>query len=551
MTLNMKLTGFVFVILWCAGAHAQDQVDLSVIHQIKQEAFKNSQVMDHLFYMTEIHGPRLTNSPGLEKAAAWVAETAREWGLKNVALESWEGAGRGWSTTHFEAHLREPGYLALIGVPLAWTPGTDGVIGGSPVLAPVKKTEFWDFEAYEEALEEYFDTWRGKLAGQMVLMEDAVHVLPITEAPMHRWSSEELADLAKHPEPQQPIEIDPDNIEIPQAEHLRERYFQQAPPPVRTKIFEMVLELNNRLQRFLVEEDVALAIYASWAPGDGGTVFPLLLRSSKADAGPAPPSIVLTPEHYNRLVRLTERDLQPRVEVEVQAQFHQDDSDGINIVAEIPGGKKKDELVMIGAHFDDVVYGTGATDNASGSAVMMEVLRILTALDLKLDRTVRMVLWSGEEQGLLGSKAYVKKHFADPTTMKLLPEHSKVSAYHNLDNGTGKIRGVFLQDNDMLRALFTGWLAPFADLGASTVSIRNTGGTDHLSLDAVGIPGFQFIQDPAEYGSRTHHSNMDVYDRVQSADLMQASAIIASFVYHTANKEDMLPRKPLPKPSGE
>jgi hypothetical protein len=526
---------------------AQEAVDLSVVHKIKQEAFKNSQVMDHLFYMTEINGPRLTNSPGLEKSARWVARTADEWGLANVDLETWGGAGRGWSVSHYEAHLREPGYLALIGVPLAWTPGTDGVISGVPVLAARKPTEFWDLDAYEKSLDEYMATWKGKLSGKMVLLEEAVNILPITEAPAKRLSAEELGELAKHPTLTEPIEIDLDNIQIPRAEHLRARYFSQLPWTAMEILFNRILELNSTLQRFLADEGVVLAIY----PGnynDGGTIFPPLDRSHKADAGAAPPSIVLTPEHYNRLVRLAERELMPRIEVEVAASFHEDDTDGINIVAEIPGGKKRDELVLIGAHFDDVVYGTGATDNAAGSAVMLEVMRILKTLDLKLDRTVRMVLWSGEEQGLLGSQAYVAKHFGDWETMKLKPDHSKVSAYYNLDNGTGKIRGVYLQNNDMVRGLFSQWLAPFSDLGASTVTIRNTGGTDHLAFDAVGLPGFQFIQDSIEYDSRTHHSNMDVYDRAQAGDLMQAAAIIASFVYHTANRKDLLPRKPLPEP---
>ena len=259
-----------------------------------------------------------------------------------------------------------------------------------------------------------------------------------------------------------------------------------------------------------------------------------------------PPSIALTPEHYNRLARLVERGEACRVEVEVRAQFHEE-QEPANVVAEILGGSKADEVVVIGAHFDDVVYSTGATDNATGCAVMMEAMRILKELDLQMDRTVRMVLWTGEEQGLLGSKAYVKEYFGDPQTMDLQPAHAKVSAYYNLDNGTGKIRGVYLQENDMVRPIFRAWLAPFADLGATTLTIRNTGGTDHLSFDQVGIPGFQFIQDPVEYGSRTHHSNMDVYDRVQAGDLMQASAIIASFVYHTANRDELLPRKPLPE----
>jgi Zn-dependent M28 family amino/carboxypeptidase len=261
-----------------------------------------------------------------------------------------------------------------------------------------------------------------------------------------------------------------------------------------------------------------------------------------------PPSISLTPEHYNRVVRLVRHGQPATLEVEVEAQMHTDDLAGANVVAEILGSERADELVMIGAHYDDVVYATGATDNAAGCAVMMEVMRILKALELPLDRTVRMVLWTGEEEGLLGSKAYVKEHFGDPRTMELTAEQEKVSAYYNLDNGTGKIRGVYLQGNDMVRPIFNDWLGPFKDHGASTLTIRNTGGTDHLSFDAVGIPGFQFIQDPVEYWSITHHSNMDVYDRVVPADLMQAAAIIATFVYQTANRDEMMPRKPLPEP---
>jgi Zn-dependent M28 family amino/carboxypeptidase len=261
-----------------------------------------------------------------------------------------------------------------------------------------------------------------------------------------------------------------------------------------------------------------------------------------------PPSIAITPEQYNRIFRLVDKGIPARVEVEAKTEFYRDSLDSVNVIAELPGGAKKDELVMIGAHLDSVDAGLGATDNAAGCAVMIEVMRILKALDLKLDRTVRMALWGGEEQGLLGSKAYVKERFGDPETMKLTPAHAKLAAYFNVDNGTGKIRGVYLQGNDMARPIFKAWLEPFQDLGATTLAISNTGGTDHLSFDAVGLPGFQFIQDPVEYETRTHHSNMDLYDRLQMPDLMQAAAIVASFVYHAANRAEKLPREPLPEP---
>jgi Zn-dependent M28 family amino/carboxypeptidase len=265
----------------------------------------------------------------------------------------------------------------------------------------------------------------------------------------------------------------------------------------------------------------------------------------------APPSFAVSAEQYNRLVRLAELKIPAQIRVTLEADASAANQDAVNIVGEIPGGAQKDELVMIGAHFDSWHSGTGATDNAAGSAVMIEVMRILKALNLKLDRTVRIALWSGEEQGIFGSKAYVKQHFGDPKTMKLEPEHAKLSGYFNLDNGSGKIRGVYLQGNDAMRPVFERWLAPFRDEGVTTISIRNTGGTDHLSFDAVGLPGFQFIQDPLDYESETHHSTMDTFDHAQAADLMQAAAVIATVVYDAANRPEMLPRKELPKPQAK
>jgi Zn-dependent M28 family amino/carboxypeptidase len=261
----------------------------------------------------------------------------------------------------------------------------------------------------------------------------------------------------------------------------------------------------------------------------------------------APPTFVVTQEQYNRMVRLADKKVPVKVRVDLQAEYSKENEDAYNITAEIPGGAKKDEVIMLGGHFDSWHTGTGATDNGAGSAVMIEAMRILKTLNLKMDRTVRLALWSGEEEGLLGSKAYVKEHFGDPATMRLTDAHAKLSGYFNLDNGTGKIRGVYLQGNDAMRPLFEQWLAPFRDQGVSTITIRNTGGTDHLSFDAVGLPGFEFIQDPLDYGTLTHHSDMDTYDHAQGADLMQAAAVVASVVYDAANRAEMLPRKELPK----
>jgi Zn-dependent M28 family amino/carboxypeptidase len=306
--------------------------------------------------------------------------------------------------------------------------------------------------------------------------------------------------------------------------------------------------LQAKVAQFYKDEGVLLTLSES-NNGAGGTIF----AQSGGSYDPKQPTsvagVAMMPEQYNRIARLVEHNIPVKLEFNIQNEFSNDDPDSFNITGEIPGtGKHKNELVMLGGHFDSWHGGTGATDNAAGSAVMIEAARILEAIHQPMDRTIRIALWGGEEEGLLGSRAYVKEHFGDPETMKLTAEHSKISGYFNLDNGTGKVRGVYLQGNDMMRPIFEAWLAPFKDLGVSTITIRNTGGTDHLSFDAVGIPGFQFIQDPMDYETRTHHSNMDVYDRIQPGDLMQASAVIASVVYDTANRPEMLPRKPLPAP---
>jgi len=500
---------------------AEELVDLSIVHRIRAEALQNSKVMDHMFYLTDVNGHRLTGSPGYRKAADWVLQQAKAFGLANGHLEKWGPFGRGWDYTRFSAHLIEPAYAPLIGFPLAWSSGTSGAVQGEPIFAPIRTAE--DFAKY-----------KGKLKGKIILL-DAPRETPLLSNPLARRHSEtDLAGLEMAPEP-----------------GFTGLFTTRGPSPSSaTPNISAIRQFRTRRAEFLKNEGV-LAALVSGTSADGGTVFASSGGSQDPKTALPPTMIALTPEHYNRIVRLLDKKIPVKLELQVDAKVDEAAADSWNVVAEIPGGRKKDEVVMIGAHLDSWHGGTGATDNAAGSAVALEVLRILKSLDVTMDRTVRMVLWSGEEQGLLGSKAYVKEHFADPAKMQLTGQHAKVSAYYNLDNGTGKIRGVYLQGNDMVRPIFTAWLAPFRDLGANALGIRTTGGTDHLSFDAVGIPGFQFIQDPVEYQTRTHHSNMDVYDHISRGDLMQASAVMASFVYHTAMRETMLPRKPLPKPQPE
>jgi carboxypeptidase Q len=305
-------------------------------------------------------------------------------------------------------------------------------------------------------------------------------------------------------------------------------------------------DFNTKRLKFLLDEGVIATVEPS--RGTGGTVFVQSGGGRNLNDAPVPAQVVMSVEHYGRILRMLEKKVPVQIEMDIQNKFYDNDLNSFNVIAEIPGTDKTDEVVMLGAHFDSWHTGTGATDNAAGSAVMMEAVRILKAAKLRMRRTVRLALWTGEEEGLLGSRAYVTQHFADRADMNLKPEHSKFAAYFNVDNGTGSIRGVYLQGNEAVAPIFQAWMQPFKNLGMTTLTIRNTGGTDHQSFDAVGLPGFQFIQDPIEYDSRTHHSNMDVYERIQAPDLMKDAVIVASFVYHAANRDERLPRKPLPAP---
>lgn len=499
---------------------AEEKVDLAVVNRIKSEAFENSKVMDHLFWLTDVHGPRLTGSANFQAAADWAVKRFTEYGLV-AKEEKWGPFGQGWTSRRFEAALIEPQYQPLIGVPLAWTGSTNGLVTAEPVLATIES-------------DADFDKYKGKLKGKAVMLMKPKPLEVVTSAPGRRYTDADLADMFAAPDPGRARGPNgqPETPEEARQRRDKERAFR------------------DKLARFLKDEGAVVALSYGYR-GDGGTVF-AMAGGSEDPKRPVPiASAALTPEHYNRIARLLEHNVAVKLQFNIENEFVAGNNDSLNVVAEIPGGPRRDEIVMLGAHLDSWHGGTGATDNAAGSAVVMEAGRILQTLDLKMDRTVRLALWGGEEEGLLGSKAYVKEHFADRETMKLAPEHAKLAAYFNYDNGTGKIRGIYLQSNDMVRPIFEAWMAPFKDMGMTTASIRNTGGTDHLSFDAVGLPGFQFIQDPVEYNTRTHHSNMDVYDHVQAGDLMQASAIMASFVYNAATRDEMLPRKPLPKPQPE
>jgi carboxypeptidase Q len=483
---------------------ATEKLDLDAVFRIKDEGLQRSKVMEFESYLTDVYGPRLTGSPNIKEAADWAQKTMKEWGLANVQLEKFP-FGRGWQNQRVVAHALTPRAYPLFAYPKAWTPGTKGPVSGEAVMAIL-------------ASEKDFDTFRGKLRGKFVLATAMRDVPPQFEAPAQRYTDAELAELAKQPA----------------GRGRGGRGNQDA-------------GFTRRRNQFWIDEGVAAVLDIS--RGDGGTIFVTGGGSRDPKDPPSPPQVVLAVEHYGRIVRTLEKKIPVTLQLDVDNRFFDDDLDAFNIVAELPGTDKADEVVMIGAHFDSWHTGTGATDNAAGSAVMMEAMRLLKVSGVKLRRTVRIGLWGAEEQGLIGSKEYIKAHYGDPATMQLKPAHAKFAGYFNMDNGTGLIRGVYLQGNEAVAPIFQQWMEPFRNMGMTALTIRNTGGTDHLSYDAVGLPGFQFIQDDLEYSSRTHHSNMDTYERIQANDMMRNAVIVASFAYHAANRDEKLPRKPLPKPT--
>ena len=538
------------------------------VQRIKDEGMNRSQVMQTLSYLSDVIGPRLTASPGMKRANEWTRDQLTKWGLQNAHLEAWGPFGRGWTLKKFSAQVSEPIAIPLIAYPKAWSPGTNG-----PVTAEV---------VYVDAKTEAdLAKFKGKLAGKIVLTS------PLREVPAHfdalgtRMNEKDLLALADAPEP-------------------RAQNRGNFGGPNAASAFRAAAAFGNARMRMFDEEKVAMLIDPS--RGDGGTIFvqsAAVVPPAQQDPSATPfgrgtppydksgpkviPQMVLAIEHYNRIVRMLQAGEPVKMTVDLAVAWQDQDLMGYNTVAEIPGTDLKDEVVMLGGHMDSWHSGTGATDNAAGVSVAMEAVRIIQALGLKPRRTIRIALWTGEEQGLLGSRAYVAEHFGSmqtppastsavpatggastntmgggagngngSTTQQSAPvlvkkaDYEKFSGYFNLDNGTGKIRGVYLQGNEGVRGLFRQWLAPFRDMGAATLSISNTGGTDHLAFDAIGLPGFQFIQDEIEYDTRTHHSNQDVFDRIQGDDMKQAATIMAAFVYQTAMRDDKLPRKPAP-----
>jgi hypothetical protein len=515
------------------------------VERIKDEGVNRSRLMETVEYITDVIGPRLTGSPALRRANEWTRERLTQYGLANAHLEPWGPFGRGWTLKRFSAEVVAPQAFPLLAYPRAWTPGLDAPLTADVVMVDAEN---------DEQLQKY----KGSLRGKIVLAGGVRELKPLFEPKAKRLSEKELLALADAPDP----------ALLP----------QRPPRPPRTPEQIEAAKFNDRKTQFLYDEGVALLVGSSPA-GDGGmlqfvqqafvpqpfdTPFDKRIGPWDKSAPKLIPQIAISNDHYNRLARMIQKGERVQMNVNLQVEFDDKDLMSYNTVAEIPGTDLKDEVVMLGGHLDSWHTATGATDNAAGVSIMMEAVRILKAAGLQPRRTIRIALWSGEEQGLLGSRAYVREHFggapapgaaagaASVTPTK--PEHERLNVYFNADSGTGAIRGIYLQGNEALRPIFRQWLMPFGEFkvgqttySASTVTVSNTGGSDFLSFDAAGLVGLDFIQDDMEYETRTWHSSQDNYDRLVADDLKEAAVIVAAFVYNAATMDGRLPRKP-PKP---
>ncbi|MBK9528386.1 MAG: M20/M25/M40 family metallo-hydrolase [Acidobacteria bacterium] len=522
------------------------------IDKIKDEGMNRSKVMDHIWYLTERIGPSLTNSPNMRRASEWTKKTFTDWGIQ-ASLEPFGPWGRGWSLQGYTAAVIEPEYQPVLAYPSAWSPSTKGPITAEVVHIDAKDAK--DLKKFE-----------GKLSGKIVMMSGMRDLHEDFPRIYSRFNDEQLVKLIESGAVPRPP-----SGGLPDVNNLT---------PEQRRMFETMAKtivING-----LIGKERPAALIENSMRGSQGAVMvhsvqpmpapnPEVAKTLAGLGGPWAkgaephlfPTLTMAGEDYNRLARQLANGVKLKMTVDIRATYHDENMLADNVIAEIPGSdpKLKDEVVMLGAHLDSWHASKGATDNAAGSGVVMEAMRILAATGLKPRRTIRAALWSGEEQGLHGSKAYVAKHFAElPRATKEIPkpqpikaaDYDKLSAYFNLDNGGGKIRGLYLMGNAEVKPIFDEWLKPFHDVGARTTTLLTRGSTDHVSYDNVGLPGFGFIQDPLNYdldfGPRSHHTNLDNYDRIIPDDMKQAATIMAAFVYQTAMMDEKLPRKPLAKP---
>jgi hypothetical protein len=528
----------LIVILFCSISFAQtveDKADVNMVNRIWAEETTNSQVMEILSYLSDVIGPRIPGSPAMKKAHDWTTQKLTEWGLENVAVEACGDVGLGWWNDYISVHMTTPSYMPILAYPKPWTTGTKGKVTGQPVMAVIKTKEDMEKD-------------RGKLKGAIVFTEKPRRTKPVFEPIAKRYTDKDLEKLADTP-----IPVKPRDQERPKQGGLK----------------------WEEVEAFFRSEEVGVLVESSSSTrSDYGTVKVDAYEGNGKDHSTPdrPPRIVMSAEHYARICRILDFNVPVTLEIEMKNTLSERSIEGYNVVAEIPGTDKKDEIVMLGGHLDSWAGGTGAVDNAAGCAVTMEAVRILKKLGIQPRRTIRLALWTGEETGFYGSRGYVIRHFGDTDlgslqnidwdtyeqnwkrplgdSKKLLakPEYDKISGYFNYDNGSGRIRGIYIQENFQVKPIFEAWMRPLHDLGMTSIALQSTRGTDHLPFDWIGIPGFQFVQDPLDYTPQIHHTNQDLYDHCVPEDLVQSAIVMASFVYHTAMREEKLPRKPLPIP---
>ena len=518
-------TRLVVVAVALASANpvmAQEPVDRVTLARIREEGFQHSQVMKFAQYMTDVLGPRLTGSPGLRRAQQWAKTTMTDLGLTGVMIEPWGEHGVGWTNTYTSLHLLEPTYQPVIGYPLAFTPSTNGKVVGEARIVTIQT-------------EADFNKYRGKLAGAIVLSTPPRPIGPRFTADAARITADQLRALTQAsigaPTGIDSTEYRWDAVNKTYVALGAATPSSGGPSPV-------------ALLQFFKTENVGVVLQA--APGRDGTVFVDGRPGSRIDRSyrgvlASPPMVAVAAEHYNRIYRVAAQGIPTRLEIEIRNALDTSVTTADNVTAEITGGDLKDQLVMLGGHFDSWHAATGATDDAAGVAVALEAMRILKTIGAKPRRTIRVALWSYEEGGVVGSRAYVERHFG--SAAKPGADHGKLAAYFNVDNGAGRIRGIYLHGNERVRSIFEEWLAPFTDLEANTITINNAFGVDALAFDQAGLPGFQFIQDPLDYETRTHHSNMDVFDRIPPDDMRRNAVILASMVYLAAMRDEPLPRE--------
>ena len=538
---------------------ASEHLDYTMYERIRDEGIAHSHIMDYASALMDGIGARLTGSPNLKRANEWTRDQLTAMGCANAHLEDWGEFGMGWQQLNTWVRMTTPETAVLIAQAAPWSPSTNGAVSGPAIWVDVKSDsdggddkEKGDKEKDDDKA---FDKYKGKLAGKIVLFGAMRDVKPIDKPLFTRDDEKDLARIASYP------------LEKPQrlSDELKQIMKRRA--------------LMQKAAKFFADEHALAVVLPSRDGrdngGSGGTIFDdggLARYAYQRDHANPLPVVIMAIENYGRIYRLLKANVPVSLEMNVDVKFFGDHEHGFDTIAEIPGTdpQLKDEVVMVGGHLDSWASATGATDNGAGTVVAMEVMRILNALQVKPRRTIRIGLWTGEEQGLLGSKGYVKEHFgyvplstapeelAKPESLRkatgppiIKPDQAKISGYFNVDNGSGQIRGIYLQENTAVSPVFTQWMEPLKDLGVTTITMRNTGGTDHQSFDAVDIPGFQFIQDHLDYETRTHHSNMDTYERLQAPDLAQAATVEAIFVYNAAMRDQMLPRKPMPHPELE